>query len=89
MLQQLSTVTLHFPAFLPKYLLLCNIMLRWCHEQLVRESLLPPWPQLYDHFTFINFEHVGVSPISLVYSFSCGVPIKPIIQICYIQIDCI
>jgi hypothetical protein len=65
-------------------------MLMWCHEQLAREVLSPPSPGLYDHFTFINFEHVGVSPVSLLgYSLSCGIPIELIIQICYIQIDCI
>ena len=41
-------------------------------------------------FTFINFEHVGVLPVSLLgYSLSCGIPIELIIQISYIQIDCI
>jgi hypothetical protein len=65
-------------------------MLRWCHEQLAREVLSPPLPGLYDHFTFINFEIVGVLPVSLLgYSMSCGIPIELIIQICSIQIDCI
>jgi hypothetical protein len=65
-------------------------MLRWCHEQLAREVLSPPLPGLHDHFTFINFEHVGVLPVSLLgYSLFCGIPIEVIIQISYIQIDCI
>jgi hypothetical protein len=65
-------------------------MLRWCHEQLAREVLSPPLLGLYDHFTFINFEHVGVLPVSLLgYSLSCGIPIEVIIQISYIQIDCV
>jgi hypothetical protein len=65
-------------------------MLRWCHEQLEREVLSPPLPRLYDHFTLINFEHVGVLPVSLLgYSLSCGIPIELIIQISYLQIDCI
>jgi hypothetical protein len=64
-------------------------MLRWCHEQLAREVLSPPSP-VYDHFTFIIFEHVGVLPVSLLgYSLSCGIPIELIIQISYIQINCI
>jgi hypothetical protein len=64
-------------------------MLRWCHEQLAREVLSPPLPGLYNHFTFINFELVGVLPISLWgYSLSCSDPIELIIQISYIQIDC-
>jgi hypothetical protein len=63
-------------------------MLRWCHEQLAREVLSPPLPELYNHFTFINFELVSVSPISLWgYSLSCGIPIELIIQISYIQIN--
>jgi hypothetical protein len=65
-------------------------MLRWCHEQLARGVLSPPLPGLYDHFTFINFEVVGVLPVSLLgYSLSCGIPIELIIQICYVQINCI
>jgi hypothetical protein len=65
-------------------------MLRWCHEQLAEEVISPPSPGLCDHFTFINFEHVGVLPVSLlVYSLSCGIPIELIIQISYIHIDCI
>jgi hypothetical protein len=65
-------------------------MLRWCHEQLAREVLLPPSPGLYNHFTSINFELVGVSHASFSlwgYSLSCSIPIEPIIQISYIQID--
>ncbi len=65
-------------------------MLRWCYEQLAREVLSPPLPGLHDHFTFINFEHVCVLPISLLgYSLSCGIPIELIIQISYVQINCI
>jgi hypothetical protein len=67
-------------------------MLRWCHEQLVREVLSHPLPGLYNHFTFINFELVGVLHASVSlwgYSLSCGIPIELIIQITYIQIDCI
>jgi hypothetical protein len=65
-------------------------MLRWCHEQLGREVLSPPSPGLYAHFTFIIIEHVGVLPVSLLgYSLSCSIPIELIIQIVYIQIDCI
>ena len=65
-------------------------MLRWYHEQLAREVLSAPLPALYDHFTFINFEVVGALPVSLLgYSLSCGIPIELIIQISYIQIDCI
>jgi hypothetical protein len=65
-------------------------MMRWCHEQLAREVLSPPLPGLYDHFTFINFEHVGVLPVSLLgYSLSCSIPIELIIQINYIQTDTI
>jgi hypothetical protein len=65
-------------------------MLRWCHEQLAREVLSPPLPGLYYHFAFINFELVGVLPVSLSgYSLSCGIPIELIIQISYIQTDCI
>ncbi len=65
-------------------------MLRCCHEQLAREVLSPPSPGMYNHFTFINFELVGVLPISLMgYSLSCSISIELIIQISYIQIDCI
>ncbi len=65
-------------------------MLRWCHEQLAREVLSPRLPGLYDHFIFINFEHVGVLPVTLLgYILSCSIPIILIIQINYIQIDCI
>ncbi len=47
-------------------------------------------PGLYDHFTFISFEHVGVLPVRFLgYSLSCGIPIELITQISYIQIDCI
>jgi hypothetical protein len=44
------------------------------------------------HFTFINFERVGVLHASVSlwgYSLSCGIPIELIIQISYIQIECI
>jgi hypothetical protein len=45
---------------------------------------------LYDHFTFIIFEHVGVLLVSLLgYNLSCGIPVELTIQISYIQIDCI
>jgi hypothetical protein len=65
-------------------------MLRWCHEQLAREVLSPPLPGLYNHFTFINLELVGISSVSLWgYSLSVGIPIELIIKISYIQIDCI
>jgi hypothetical protein len=65
-------------------------MLRWCHEQLGREVLSPPLPGLYNHFTFIHFELVGVLHASVSlwgYSLSCSITIKLIIQISYIQID--
>ena len=42
------------------------------------------------HFTFINFERVGVLHASVSlwgYSLSCGIPIELIIQISYIQIE--
>jgi hypothetical protein len=62
-------------------------MLSWYNEQLARVVLSPPLPGLYDHFTFINFEHVGVLPVSLLgYSLFCGIPIELIIKISYIQI---
>jgi hypothetical protein len=67
-------------------------MLRWCHKQLAREVLSPPFPGLYNHFTFINFELVGVLHASVSlwgYSLSCDIPIKLILQISYIQTDCI
>jgi hypothetical protein len=67
-------------------------MLRWFHEQLAREVLSPPLPGLYFHFTFINFKLVGVLHASVSlwgYSLSCGIPIELIIQIRYIQFDCI
>jgi hypothetical protein len=67
-------------------------MLRWCHEQLGREVLSPPLPGLYNHFTFINFELVGVlhAYVSLWgYSLSCSITIELVIQISYIQFDCI
>ncbi len=67
-------------------------MLRWCHEQLAREILSPPLPGLYYHFIFINFEFVGVLHASVSlwgYSLSCGISIELIIQISYIQFDCI
>ena len=67
-------------------------MLRWCHKQLAREVLSPPLPGLYNYFTFINFELVGVSHASISfggYSLSCGISIELIIQISYIQFDCI
>ncbi len=49
------------------------------------------WIVLY-HFTFINSGLVGVSHASVSlwgYSLSCGIPIELIIQISYIQFDCI
>ncbi len=49
-------------------------------------------PELYYHFTFINFELVGVLHASLGlwgYSLSCGIPIELIIRIGYVQFDCI
>ncbi len=67
-------------------------MLRWCHEQLAREVLSPPLPRLYDHFTFINFEHIGVLCFARQFvgvRLTCGNPIELILQISYIQIDCI
>jgi hypothetical protein len=66
MLQRLSTVTLHSPAFLPKISLSLQR-----HAEVVSltagkrgpfASLA--WIVLY-HFTFINFEHVGVSHASI------------------------
>jgi hypothetical protein len=58
-------------------------MMRSCHEQLARA-------RLYFHFTFINFELVGVLHASISlwgYSLSCSIPIEPIIQINYIQLE--
>jgi hypothetical protein len=49
-------------------------------------------PGLHFHFTFINFELVGVlhAAVSLQgYSLSCDIPIELIIQLRYIQFDCI
>jgi hypothetical protein len=67
-------------------------MLRWCHEQLVREVFSSPLPGLYNHFTIINFELVGVLRASINlwgYILFCGIPIELFIQISSIQIDCI
>ena len=36
-----------FRHFFQNFLLLCNVMLRWCHEQLVRDVISPPLPGLY------------------------------------------
>ncbi len=88
-LQQLSTVTLHFPAFLPEFsssLQHHAEVVSWTAGQ--RGPFISlTWIVLY-HFTFINFELVGVSHayVSLwLYSLSCGIPIKLIIQTSYLQ----
>jgi hypothetical protein len=93
MLQWLSTVTLRLPAFLPEFSssLQCHAeVVSWtagerCHFTSIAWIVL-------SHFTFINFELVGVSHASISlwgYSLSCGIPIKLIIQISYIKFDCI